>query len=285
VGLVRAVRTEVTDKFLPGPPEDSLRRPLKATRLDGALRRRATALVCYLPLGDPLVPENLAGVLVDAGADVLELGAPAAAPLLDGSVVAASMRRALANHTDHARAAGLAGALRENLADQAMVWMGYPETVDHGWAVDIAASGVDAALLADAPHHLDRPRRLLHEVGIELLPLLDLDMVASDVAVAVASTMGYVMVRAVVGKTGVRSDGPDPRLGDVLAALRHAGVRRPLAVGFGVRDARAAAHLAELGADAVVVGSAVLQAAIDGPALVFKLVSEIRKALDETGSP
>lgn len=249
-------------------------------RLDRALARDRPGLVCYVPLGDPLVPEDLPTALLGAGADVLEVGVPAADPRLDGPVVAGSMRRARAAGVGHHQAADLMAALRGRVGEHPMVWMGYPEHQGTRWASTIAESGVDAVLLAEAPRRLGGPRRWLSELGVPLLCFLDLELDPADVALAAAATSGYVMLQAVPGRTGVRAGGSDPRLPGALVALRRAGVRVPLAVGFGVAGAEAARHLVQLGADAVVIGSAVLEAALEGSTKAAALIAEVRKALD-----
>ena len=248
-------------------------------RLDRALAGHRPGLVCYVPLGDPRVPEDLPTALLGAGADVLEIGVPAANPWLDGPVVAGSMRRARAAGVGHHRAAQLVAALRDRVGEHPMVWMGYPEQPGARWASTIAASGADAVLMAEAPRRLAGPRRWLTEVGVPLLAFLGLELDPADVALASAATSGYVMLQAVAGTTGVRTGGPDPRLAGALVALRRAGVRLPLAVGFGIAGAEPARRLVQLGADAVVIGSAVVEAALDGSARAAALIADVRKAL------
>jgi len=266
-------------------PVDAPGRARGAALLDHTLAHRRPALVCYLPLGDPLITYDLPSVLVDAGADVLEVGVPAVDPYRDGPVVAGSMRRARVAGVDHEAAVARVTELRAHVIHRPLVWMGYPEDTTSDWARAVVTTGVDAVLLAEHPHRLDASRRSLDAAGVPLLPFLGLDLDPADVAWAKRATTGYAMVQAVPGKTGVRPDGPDRRVPEVLEALRHAGVTVPLAVGFGVATPQAARVLAEMGADAVIVGSAVLEAALEGPGPVSCLVSALRRSLDRAEHP
>ncbi|MCF8523077.1 MAG: tryptophan synthase subunit alpha, partial [Pontimonas sp.] len=56
------------------------------------------ALVAYLPVGFPTLAESIdASVAVlDAGADILELGVPYSDPVMDGPVIAEATQAALA---------------------------------------------------------------------------------------------------------------------------------------------------------------------------------------------
>ncbi|MDO5710779.1 MAG: tryptophan synthase subunit alpha, partial [Micrococcales bacterium] len=65
---------------------------LAATRAEGR-----AALVAYLPVGYPSVPESLEAMraVIEAGADVVEVGFPYSDPLMDGPVIQAAALRAL----------------------------------------------------------------------------------------------------------------------------------------------------------------------------------------------
>ncbi|MEO8487876.1 MAG: tryptophan synthase subunit alpha, partial [Betaproteobacteria bacterium] len=60
-----------------------------------------TALVPYVTTGDPSVQAtfDVMHALVDAGADVIELGVPFSDPMADGPVIQRASERALANGT------------------------------------------------------------------------------------------------------------------------------------------------------------------------------------------
>jgi tryptophan synthase alpha chain len=239
--------------------------------------------VAYLPLGDPAVPWDAASAYAQEGVDVLEIGVPAPNPALDGPTVVASMERALAAGVDARRASQLIHELRERLPEQAMVWMSYPRAIADGWLAAVLASGADGVLL---PGWTDE------SAGAGANGWLAAALAREDVAVArflgapldereldaAVRARGYVMVQARPGVTGPGE--PAPGLTDELRALRVRGVRVPIAVGFGVREPDDARRVARLGADAVVVGSAAVEAALAGESRLRAFLRSMREALD-----
>jgi tryptophan synthase alpha chain len=250
-----------------------------ANRLDTALAR-TPALICYLPLGDPaiaLAPPELAEVYVGAGVDVLEVGLPVPEPYADGSTIRGTMARARDAGLDPASAARLTGELRGHLPGQAIAWMTYADVLPADALADLAVgAGVDGLLLVEPAHRFGALRRRLEAAGVHLLQFLPRDAGPADVAAARAAR-GYVMVQAVAGATGARPDVlPDSTA--LLARLRADGVTAPLVLGIGVaRPDHVRAALA-MGADGVVVGSATVEAALEGPAALGRLLAGLREA-------
>jgi tryptophan synthase alpha chain len=221
---------------------------------------RAAALVAYLPVGDPAVPPGLARVYAECGVDVVELGVPARDPFLDGETIAASMARAA-----DVDAVAAARAIHDELPAHPLVWMGYRERPDDELARDVLASGVDALLVPEPAARLGGLA-----ARIPLVPFVG----AEDGTPPPPGP--YVMVQAARGLTGVR-----PELGELagrVAELRAVGA--PLVVGFGISTGDQVRAALALGADGVVVGSALVEAALDGEAAVRGLLAELREALD-----
>lgn len=208
---------------------------------------------------------------------MLEIGVPAADPRLDGPTVRDSMARALAAGVSPARASAEIASLRERFPEQAMVWMSYPEAVDDGWRGSVLASGVDGVLLPERADAHPALAAELQAAGIALAQFVPFPPSGADLEAARAAR-GYVMVQARPGPTG--PGGPSERLAEQLGKLREAGVGAPLAVGFGIRDAATALRVVELGADAVIVGSAIVEAALIGAGELRRLVGSLRGALD-----
>lgn len=248
-------------------------------RLDRRLAERRPGLICYLPLGDPRAAGDAADRYVAAGVDVLEIGVPVPNPYLDGAVVRDSMARALHAGTTIERVAEQTARLRERYPDQAMVWMTYGPIVREEHLVALAAAaGVDGVLFPEPARHFADLARRFAEVDVHLLHFLPRDPSELDVVQARTSG-GYVMLQAVEGQTGSgrqRARLPDSR--SQIGRLRAAGVRTPVALGVGISTPAQVRQALAMGADAVIVGSAVLRAALRGPGPLDALLARLRAA-------
>jgi tryptophan synthase alpha chain len=72
----------------------------------------------------------------------------------------------------------------------------------------------------------------------------------------------------------------DPKNEDRLRTLRAAGIDLPVALGFGIGTPEQAASAIRMGADAVVVGSACIEAALRGATALGRFIADLRAAID-----
>ena len=119
------------------------------------------ALIPYVTAGFPfadITPELMHG-MVEAGADVIELGVPFSDPMADGPVIQKAGERALALGIGMAQVLAMVRAFRERDAQTPVVLMGYANPVERydlahgkgGFIRDAAAAGVDGVLVVDYP--------------------------------------------------------------------------------------------------------------------------------------
>lgn len=256
-----------------------------------ARARGRKVLVAYLCVGDPSLDESieLALACVEAGADVLELGAPFSDPTADGPAIARAAERALA------RGGGLDATLRAARAIRArsevpLVLFGYANPLYvRGEAEAVAAAadaGIDGLLVVDLP--LDEGeviRAAARDRGLAIVPLVaptSRPSRAEEIRAGVAAP-GFVYYVSVAGVTG----GHGAPLED--ASARAASVRErtglPTVVGFGV-DTPDKARAAASAVDGCVVGTALVRAIEDAAtaderrARVRSIVAGMRAALD-----
>ena len=141
----------------------------------------------------------------------------------------------------------------------------------YGWErfdTDARAAGATGFILADVPAGV-RPefRR------VQLVAPTSTD---ERIAFAAAETDGWLYLVTVTGITGVRQH-LSPALAGLVARAR-ALTDLPLYAGFGISTPDQAAAAAEI-CDGVVVGSAAVTAAQQGPQALAEFVGSLRQAL------
>ncbi len=251
-------------------------------------------LVAYLCVGDPSVEASItiARALLDAGADLLGLGAPFSDPTADGPVIARASARAI-ERGGSMRAAIRVGAELRKTSEAPLVLFGYANPVvvagERATVARVADAGIDAMLVVDLPPEEGAELRAEARArGVDVVPLLTPTSSAARLEAARAGASGFVYYVSVTGVTGALRQGGDPLADAAKAAAKvREALSLPVVVGFGIDDgAKAKRALGDGGADGVVVGSAIVKAieAADGDvALAAKgaaaVVSAIRGGL------
>jgi len=229
-----------------------------------------TALIPYVTAGDPSPAATLSilHALTAAGADVIELGVPFSDPMADGPVVQRASERALAQGVSLNDVLAMAAAFRQRDATTPLVLMGYANPIEsmgvNAFAERAQACGVDGVIVVDyPPEEAGEFATLLGARGLAPIFLLSPTTPAARILAVGKLGRGYVYYVSLRGVTGAGHID----IGDVIAKL--AEIRRhivlPVGVGFGIRDAASAQAIAAH-ADAVVIGSRIIQEIEAGPA-------------------
>ena len=248
-----------------------------------------TALIPYVTTGDPSLEGTLdvMRALVMGGADVIELGVPFSDPMADGPVIQRASERALANGVGLKDVLAVVRAFRDRNATTPIVLMGYANPIEAmGPAVfaDRARdAGVDGVLVVDyPPEEGELFARELDARGIAPIFLLAPTTPETRIDAVAKLARGYVYYVSLKGVTGAA------HLDTAEVARKLAEIRRhvqlPVGVGFGIRDA-ASARAVAAHADAVVIGSRVIQEVEGGPPSgaaerAGAWIATIRQALD-----
>lgn len=250
------------------------------------------ALIPYITAGDP-DPGQTVGLLhglVEAGADILELGVPFSDPQADGPVIQDACQRALEHHVRLRDVLGMVAEFRSADSTTPIVLMGYLNPIEamgaEAFATRAADVGVDGVLVVDEPPEEGADlNRALSERDIDPIFLVA-PTTADDRMERICTTArGFVYYVSLKGVTGAAAMPVDEVEAKVAAIRGHTGL--PVGVGFGIRDAESAARLGAF-ADAVVVGSAIVSRIAENRhdpvamrASVGELVGSMRRALDE----
>jgi tryptophan synthase alpha chain len=248
-----------------------------------------TALIPYVTTGDPSLAATLPilEALTAAGADVIELGVPFSDPMADGPVVQRASERALAQGVGLNDVLGIASAFRQRNAITPLVLMGYANPIEamglSTFADKAQAAGVDGVIVVDYPPEEAGPfATMLVARGIAPIFLLSPTTPSTRVAMVGAMARGYVYYVSLKGVTGAGHLDTAEVIAKLAEIRRH--VSLPIGVGFGIRDAAGAQAIAAH-ADAVVIGSRIIQEIESGPAdqaaaRVGAWLATIRSAID-----
>ncbi|HRW61590.1 MAG TPA: tryptophan synthase subunit alpha [Defluviicoccus sp.] len=247
------------------------------TRIDrrfAALKKEGRAgLVTFVSAGDPdlATSQRILAGLPGAGADIIELGMPFSDPMADGPAIQASSLRALKAGQRMTKTLAMVADFRKADNDTPIVLMGYYNPIyvygNERFLADAVKAGVDGLIVVDVPPEADEELCLpALAAGLNFIRLATPTTDAKRLPKVLANTSGFVYYVSITGITG--SAAPDvARVHGEVARIK-AATTLPVAVGFGVKTGAQAQAIAK-GADAVVVGSA--------------LVTAIEKSLDEQG--
>ena len=255
--------------------------------LDGEGRK---ALIPFITAGDPdaALTLPLMHTLVEAGADVIELGVPFSDPMADGPTIQRASERALAKGMTLRKVLALVVEFRKTDSKTPVVLMGYANPIEamglEKFASAAAQAGVDGVLVVDyPPEEAASFGAAMKAHGMDPIFLLAPTSSAERIAHVAEIASGYVYYVSLAGVTGSGALNVDA-VAERLPLIREK-TGLPVGVGFGIRDASTAARIAGI-ADAVVVGSRIIEeieksTAEAACANVKALVADIRRGVDE----
>ncbi|MEH6823142.1 MAG: tryptophan synthase subunit alpha [Motiliproteus sp.] len=259
--------------------------------LQGLKDKGRKALIPYITAGDPVpgVTVGLMHALVDAGADIVELGIPFSDPMADGPVIQLACERALSHGTRLVDALAMVREFRQRDAVTPVVLMGYLNPIEaigyDSFLEQAAQSGIDGVLTVDLP-----PEEAtdfcegLRRHQLDAIFLVSPTTTSERIKRICQSSSGYVYYVSVKGVTGSAEL-------DVAAVEANVNNIRqytnlPVGVGFGIRDSASAAAVSRV-SDGVIVGSVLVNKIAELqhqpeqiPAAVAEIIASMRSAMD-----
>ena len=241
------------------------------SRIDATFKqlkaRGRKALIPYVTAGYPFagVTPELMHAMVEAGADVIELGVPFSDPSADGPVIQKAGDKALAFGVGTSHVIDMVKEFREKNTSTPVVLMGYANPIErydqkHGkdsFIRDASAAGIDGVLVVDyPPEECVEFAAKLRSHNMDLIFLLaptSTDQRMQQVADVASGYVYYVSLKGVTGSGSLNT----AEVEAMLPRIRQK-VSIPVGVGFGIRDAQTAQAIGKV-ADAVVIGSKIIQ--------------------------
>ena len=226
-----------------------------------ASREKRAAFVAYLCAGDPDFETSVLAcrAVLDAGADVLELGVPFSDPLADGLTNQLAAQRALEGGMTTEKVFELVRRVREFSQAPIVFYTYYNLVFSNGvenYVRAAKAAGVDGMLTLDLPpEEAGEMLAACQRHGVKTVFIVAPTTPAERLPRIGAAATGFIYYVSREGVTGVR-DQVAANIPEAVARIRqHTAL--PVAVGFGISTREQVRQVARC-ADGVVVGSALV---------------------------
>jgi tryptophan synthase alpha chain len=223
-----------------------------------------SGLVTFITAGDPCLDTSQAILngLPQAGADIIELGMPFTDPMADGIAIQQANIRALNNGQTLSKTLGMVTHFRKTNNTTPIILMGYYNPIFiYGikkFLIDATQAGVDGIIIVDLPPEEERELTIpAKDYPIDLVRLITPTSDVNRIKKITQNAGGFVYYVSVAGITGGKS-ADNNQLSKQLTQIKNT-TDLPIAVGFGIKTPQDVKRTASLGADAVVVGSAIVE--------------------------
>ncbi len=226
-------------------------------------KNKERALVPFVVVGDPDYKTSLQIVktIVDAGADILELGFSFSEPIADGPTIQTAGVRAISAGSNTDKNFKFVKEVRKftDIPIGILIYTNliYPRGIEKFYK-DAKEAGIDSVLVADLPAEEAEPYAQTakkYQVGTVFIvsPLTD-NIRLSKIS---KKTTGFIYVVSRLGVTGARQDLQQGTL-NLLKRIKPR-TKLPLCVGFGISKPEHVKSVCKAGADGAIVGSAIVK--------------------------
>lgn len=219
------------------------------------------ALIPFLMAGDPSleITIDLIHRMVEAGADLVELGIPFSDPIADGKTIQTSSQRALQNGFNAEKIFDLLQRL--NPKGTPIILMSYYNPIFRfglkRFAEKCKQCGVDGVIISDLPPEEAQPWiKEARRLSIDTIFLASPTTPVSRIGYISNLTRGFLYYIQFTGVTGMREN-LSSHIEDRIRRIKSM-TKKPVAVGFGISNPEQARAVSRF-SDGIIVGSAIIK--------------------------
>jgi tryptophan synthase alpha chain len=223
------------------------------------------ALICFIVGGYPTIAhsEQIVSSLVKAGADMIEIGIPFSDPIADGPTIQNAYNTALKNGVTPQKCLHMCANLRKKFPTLPLLIMTYSNIVyKAGLEKFIKLSrlhGVDGFILPDmAIMESDAYVKVASDNGLATIFLASPNSNKQRIEQIMNVCSGFIYVVSIFGITGTRLRYEKYTFHNIRKIKKITQGRIPIAVGFGISRPDQIVSIVESGADAVILGSSLI---------------------------
>jgi tryptophan synthase alpha chain len=249
--------------------------------------RKQAALICYMVAGFPDLKTSASVIktLVKAGADMIEIGIPFSDPIADGPTIQEASYHALTHGVRPQQCVALARATRKIFPDLPLIFMTYSNILYRAGFEHFMSkardSGIDGFILPDMSiEESEEYTRVSHELGLASIFIVSPNTEDNRVRRIMNASTGFIYAVSVYGVTGVRNTLYDRSIKRIVELRKNSNPYLPVAVGFGVQKPDHISMMVAAGADAIIMGSAlvnIIKTAEKNPKMLNDLYDLVRR--------
>ncbi|MGE3919608.1 MAG: tryptophan synthase subunit alpha [Gammaproteobacteria bacterium] len=221
------------------------------------------AFIPYLLAGDPNldISEKLLHTYAEAGADLIEIGIPFSEPVADGPVIQKAHIRALKNHVSLHDIFKLVKNFRKSNQNTPIILMTYVNPIEifgyNQFVLEAKQSGVDGVLIVDLPPEEGKEFYIqLKEETISPIFLITQTTPENRKDFILKQAHGFIYYVSLKGVTGSKIK--DIEFVNKSIAHLKEKTKIPIAVGFGITDAKTAKKMSK-SADAIIIATTLVE--------------------------
>jgi len=228
--------------------------------------KKDNALICYVVAGYPDIKtsEDVIMALIEGGADMIEIGIPFSDPIADGSTIQEAIHQSLLSGITPEQCLELSQRIRNKFPDVPLIIMTYSNILFRiGYEEFLRRAkvkGIDGCILPDIPfEESEEYVTAAKKTGIATIFLTAPNTEEKRLKDINEICSGFLYVVSVFGITGERKKF-DRYTYDVIKKVKKISKNKiPIAAGFGISKPEHVRNMLEAGADAVIVGSAIIR--------------------------
>lgn len=241
-----------------------------SNRIDKKFRdlkeKKDNALICYVVAGYPDIQtsENIIVALIEGGADMIEIGIPFSDPIADGNTIQEAIHQSLLSGITPEQCLELSQRIRNKFPDVPLIIMTYSNILFRiGYEEFLRRAkvkGIDGCILPDIPfEESEEYVTAAKKTGIATIFLTAPNTEEKRLKDINEICSGFLYVVSVFGITGERKKF-DRYTYDVIKKVKKISKNKiPIAAGFGISKPEHVRNMLQAGADAVIVGSAIIR--------------------------
>jgi tryptophan synthase alpha chain len=248
--------------------------------------KKEKALIMYVMAGYPSQASTLAAVrgLISGGVDIIELGFPFSDPLADGPVIQNASTKSLEKGTKISQFFEIVKRIRRE-SEIPLVLMTYTNILYHrGYDRFFRMAknaGIDGLITPDMTVEESKDYlRAAKKHKIDTVFLVSPNTTKERLKKITGQTTGFLYLVSVFGTTGMRAKIQNYTIDALKNAKKVAKKKIPVGIGFGISTPSDVSKYVKNGADAVIVGSALIKLIErTAPAKIEKTVAAFTKEL------